>query len=124
MSHTEKDAPDWVQILTGFAESREWHRGCPQAMPPGDRPCDIDDARGRRTIGHCWRSWYRPGCRYYYTPPPRRQIRRLFYYKSERAQIRAQLEAARRDWNTCGDTDIDPPGRQHRHSPWGGGWWD
>ena len=46
------------------------------------------------------------------------------YYGPERARTRTALVNVRRDYNTHGDTDVDVRTDQHRHAPWGGGWWD
>lgn len=60
----------------------------------------------------------------HYPWTPGRQDRRDLWFGPERASVRDQLAAARRDYNAYGDTDVEPEPRQHRHAIWGGGWWD
>lgn len=76
--------------------------------------CDIESRNGR-----C-RAWLSDGHRC----DKSRDDRHLLYFAPERASVRDALRAARDEYNTFGDTDIEPDNRQHRHAVWGGGWWD
>lgn len=104
MSKTDKDAPYWVRA--------KWH------VPVHDE-CPLD------------RLW---GClleqrwilrRHRYTWGPRPIDRRLYYWKPDRARVRAASDQARKEYNTFGLTEVEVPAFQHRHAETiGGGYWD
>lgn len=80
-------------------------------------PCDLD---GERRYCQVW-------------PPafvmrnlreqPGRVRRREEYHSPVRAAARQRLALAVADWNTHGDTDVEPD-PVNRSGPVGGGWWD
>lgn len=76
--------------------------------------CDIDSVNGLCSR----RSPYRYHCEVTAAD------RRLAYYGPERAYARVMLSNAVRDYNTHGDTDIEPEPIRHRHGPWRHGYWD
>lgn len=128
MARTDKTDPFWVQsqhdphatIRHGWAcEHRtrnQWNTSIPQ-------PCDLPEVGApgnRHTECRRWSHdvWWRlyKGANAWDT--------HTFYYGPERARTRTELISARRDYNTYGETDVDVSIDQHRHTPWGGGWWD
>jgi len=61
----------------------------------------------------------------YYTARPTPELRHLVWWRPDRAHARSTLRQAVAEWNTTGDTGLEPEPRQHRHSnSTGGGWWD
>lgn len=67
-------------------------------------------------------------CAAYLSEPHRcnstKEMRREGYTAPERAHVRDVLRAAVHDYNTHGETEIEPVNRQPRRAPWGGGYWD
>lgn len=73
------------------------------------RECDIDDPNGV-----CY--YYAWGI--HYTHPKNRELRRVVDEKPRRAEVRDVLNSAKYDYNTHGETDIEPePGWSSR------AWW-
>lgn len=89
------------------------------------RECDIDGPAKNRPRRSCRRWGHpQPGHRYYWAQGPRAEERHLLFYGPERAHVRDVLRQAVDDYNTYGETDIEPEPRQTRHATWYGGWWD
>lgn len=131
MSRTDKDEPHWVRGLHSETRtpSHHWdceasqeHHGAWRRSSTPLRECDLDNPHT-----HGWRhacSWA-PNDRHKYTwtsRPPKDLIHD--YYGSERGYVRDLLHEAIKEYQGSGDTDVDVVNRQHRHTPWGGGWWD
>jgi len=90
-----------------------------------DQPCDLEMNRksgGFRSGGKCYfyhdpterTRWYRPD----------RRTRRDYYYKSERRYTNDMLSEAVKDYNSNGETDIEPRELRNPSGPWLGGYWD
>lgn len=126
MSRTDKDAPGWVRALNHphataihfwRCETRYGNRA-----PAHRTRCDIDDTTNIPT-NRCG-YWLFDRYRFPYTDAPTTRRRHLDYFGPERTAVRDSLHLARRDYNAHGETDLDAPTRQTRHSDWHGGWWD
>jgi hypothetical protein len=128
MAHTDKTDPYRVQVHND-PHAVVFHHHCCEDNPQPSRlitrtqPCDLPNV-GEYTRGtdcHRWSyaTWLR-----LYNGGGNAHDTHTFYYGPERARTRTALNAARRDYNTHGDTDVDVRTDQHRHTPWGGGWWD
>lgn len=126
MSHTDKDAPAWVRAM--HHPSAEAHHAwrcregefvlCHPNFPAHlIHECDLD-----RPGGTC-RWWVDDRDRAYYDRPDGPEIH-LRWFGPERAHVRTTLLAALRDYNTHGETDLEPDNRRTRGGTWAGGWWD
>jgi hypothetical protein len=112
MSHTDKDDPLLIQARGG-SQVRRIHVFC------GAR--DLPTATSWRACdGSCEREGRQGGCEFWsygsvaLPSGPSPEACHLLFYGPERASTRDTLRAARRDYNTHGDTDIEPFPRQHR----------
>lgn len=88
-----------------------------------DQPCDLDleHNSGKR-------------CKFYYKPDkhhcmqsccnPYKNAEQHHFYKPERRETRNYLKEAVKDYNTYGETDIEPVEMiANPHGPWVGGYW-
>lgn len=132
VSRTDKDDPYWVRGRYTDRRRAQHHWNCDSGAPAyawgaystgdGSHSCDLDDPHNGGWGRGCY--WH-PLDRdlFPYTTRPDRDEIRDRYFGPERTHIRDPLRAAARDWNTHGDTNIEPVNRQTRHSEWRGGWW-
>lgn len=123
MSRTDKDAPSWVRAKYA-PRNTEWHHRCENSVwaaraPQGTvfEPCTIDQSGG-------WCRYFVDSRDFWWSDSPTGEDKNFYWYAPERASVRVSLDAARRDFNAHGETDIEPENRQTRGAPWGGGWWD
>ena len=122
MAKTDKTDPFWVRCLRApdavvqhdFYCEDNLDRTYKRSVPTGLVPCDAGSkmARCRAWSYEVWVRHYREGAE-----------PRVYFYVPERAHVRGVLRDAVIDYNTHGVTEFEPVGRQHRHSPWGGGGW-
>lgn len=150
MSRTDKTRPHWVKTLDPYVHERYVHHdhipgwnykknqetGRIVKVAITDGSCDFDPktSSNYRRGGTNWtRDWHRCGWDlphyyswnhpYYRNPPA--EDRRLYYWKPERNAVRMSNREMMRDWNANGDCDDDiAVVDQHRHTMYGGGWWD
>lgn len=95
---------------------------------PANKPCDMSPNK-ESTYGGTNK------CRFYYDYNvdssyyrffyhPSKEDRRDYYYKPERQHTRNSLNEAKKDYNTNGDTDIEPIKNRNPSGPWLNGYWD
>lgn len=115
MSRTDHHAPAWVRTLGSTTATEHHSYGCRRSgfasQPSHEVVCDIDTPNGS-----CYR-WDRDGNGRWTDLPTKTDIH-LHFYVPERAHTRAALHEAARDYNTHGQTDIEPVSRQKRGTPW------
>lgn len=86
------------------------------------RECDVETGRGatlRYSYDRCTAN----------IPQPHRcevskEMRRISYYGPERAHVRESLREAAAEYNTYGETDVEPWTQRSPRGTWGGGYWD
>lgn len=130
MSDTDKTRPAWVQMNDHYQNVTVWH--CFRCHRSGGADCDLPlwpvDKHHNQT--NCS---YRPTRELWmqinggtYISLRSRKIHRRSWFASERTQQRAILRSLTRDALYGGEVDEDcVDNRQtHRHTDYGGGWWD
>ena len=131
MSRTYKDRPYWVrQNDKSEVRVADHMHHTPMFYRPDSNfwgeigVCDIDKPMtGSYKIDRKRNCDYRlPNVRWW--DRPRRFYRNSHYYAPVRLIERDTLDKSAKQYNTMGEVDdVDLP-QQHRHSPYGGGYWD
>lgn len=150
MSRTDKTRPHWVKTLDSDNRDRYVRHdhvpakiyeknanGSIRLVGYDDGACDFDpetstayfrggENRWNKNNRCGWDLPYYYSWEHSYFRAPKPDERHHFYYSQERAAVRSSNRAMMRDWNANGDDFDDDVAivAQHRHSCWGGGWWD
>ena len=123
MSRSRNTTPHWVKVLKANDREDTHHKRCKTVFDgPDSIECDLE----RRTFGIRYRCYSLSETACLTTPKGyngRREQQHDYYYNPERRNMRDDLRAALREYNTFGEVEVDPVNQQHRHAPFAGGWW-
>lgn len=126
MSRTDKDRPFWVKLNDPSENRTDDHMHHTRGLwsKDWDGVCDIDKPYGPTLKRWAGRNCHRMIHNYNPWDDPTKEDRDLLYYGPLRASERDTLKKAAKEYNTTGDTEDVFLQEKHRHSMFGGGYWN